>query len=546
MSLRRLSLLLVPTCAAWLGCGEAPPTEEVNPPGFTLDPREGTAVITNEDVLPGCGEPDAGSGPVDAGSGPVDAGTSVLVTADTRFHSSAGVTVVPQSLAGRDVEILIPNGVDFDRRTGTPVAGGLRFDNVPDGEYFLRSSRYYYLTRTRHFDLGVNRIGRPDAVYVPLAESPTSAELFNLAPWQYYTSISEQGTSLQLISADVDLYSTVSYSMEPGEGDTSYVDPYAFTFISTGYGAPVLDASKNDRIYVNQLNSVQAGTLPSGGPLAYQTLVRSAHLPSFSFTPDGTTSLPLAATLAPVTQKPFSLEWRLNEFTRWRSDSNPTGTLNYPSLSLVPAPFGYQDGWVGYQGELFNMWLPRGEDGVIARRLAYGNPYPSSWGVVGTATYSFRSAAPVFVGSRAHYPSGNIYVTDRLDHLVAGPIQPPVSPPRELRIDGVDAYVSRVVGSNQPVISWRPPVLGTPRHYTVSVIQLIDTYAVNPTLRFYVPGDRTQVRLPPNLLLPGTTYYVRVAADVSPHYEPARAPYVTAELLPAYSADTFSAVFTTP
>ena len=540
MFLRRLSLLLAPTCAAWLGCGEAaPPFEEVNPPEFTRDPREGAADISNEEMLPGCGE-------ADAGTGPVDAGTSVLVTADTRFHSSAGVTVVPQDMAGRDVEILIPNGVDFDRRTGTPVAGGLRFDNVPDGEYFLRSNRLFYLTRERRFDLGVNRIGRPDAVYVPMTESPASAALYNLAPWQYYTSTSQQGTALQLISADVDLYSTVSYSMEPAEGATSYVDPGAYAFISTGYGAPVLDASKNDRIYVNQLNSVVAGTLPSGGPLGYQTLLRSARLPSFSFTPDGTTPLPLAATLSPVPQTPFSLEWRLNEFTRWLPDSNPTGTLSTPSLSLVPAPFGYQSGWVGYQGELFNMWLPRGESGVITNRLAYGNPYPSNWGVVGSVTYSFRSAAPVYMGSRVHYPSGNIFITDRLDHLVAGPIQPPVSPPRDLRIDGVDAYVSRVVGSNQPVISWRPPVLGTPRHYTVSVIQLVSTYTANPTLRFYMPGDRTQVRLPPNLLLPGSTYYVRVAADTSPYYEPSRAPYVTAELLPAFSADTFSAVFTTP
>ncbi|WP_375743044.1 fibronectin type III domain-containing protein [Corallococcus interemptor] len=539
MSLRRLSLLLVPTCAAWLGCGDAaPPSEEVNPPEIAMDPREGTAVIANEDMLPGCGEPDAGTGPLDAG-------TSVLVTADSRFHSSAGVTVVPQSLAGRDLEILVPNGIAFDRYSGTPVAGGMRFDTVPEGEYFLRSGRNYYLTRERHFDLGVNRIGRPDAVYLSaFVDSPASVELFNLEPWQDYVSISEQGSSVQLSSADVDLFSALS--VWAPAGDTSIVDPYSSAYLNNGYGAPVLDASKGDRIYVNQLNSVQAGTLPSGGTLAYQSVVSSAHLPSFSFTPDGTTPLPLAATLQPVRQTPFSLEWRLSEFTRWRSDANPSGTLNYPSLSLVPAPFGYQDGWVGYQGELFNMWLPRGEDGVIASRLAYGNPYPSNWGVVGTAGYSFRAATPVVIGSRIHYPSGNIYVTDRLDRLIAGPIQPPVSPPRELRIDGVDAYVSRVVGTNQPVISWRPPVLGTARNYVVSVIQLISTYAANPTLRFYVPGDRTHVRLPPDLLLPGTTYYVRVMAEGSPNYEPSRAPYVTAELLPIITADTFSAAFTTP
>ncbi|RKH62985.1 hypothetical protein D7W81_21195 [Corallococcus aberystwythensis] len=532
-------MLLVPTCAAWLGCGEAPPYEEVNPPEFALDPREGTAVITHEDVLPGCGEPDAGSGPVDAG-------TSVLVTADTRFHSNAGVTVVPEDLTGRDVEILIPNGIGFDRRTGTPVAGGLRFDNVPDGEYFLRSNRYYYLTRERHFDLGVNRIGRPDAVYAPIGISPASVELFDLEPWQQYASVSAPGTSLQVISADVNMFGSLGYSMEPAAGDTSYVDPDAYASFSTGYGGPVLDASKGDRLYVNQLNAVQAGTLPSGGPLAYMTVRNSAHLPSFSFTPDGVTPMPLAATLAPVPQTPFSLEWRLNEFTRWRSDVNPTGALSYPSFSVVPVPFGYQHGWVGYQGEMLDMWLPRGENGVIAARLAYGNPYPSHWGAVGTAGYAFRSATSVAVGSRNHYPSGSIRVTDRLDHLIAGPIQPPISPPQGLRIDGVDAYVSRVVGTNRPVISWQPPALGTPRNYVVSVIQLISSSAALPTMRFYVPGDRTQVRLPPDLLLPGSIYYVRVTADASPEYAPLRAPFITGELLPLISADTFSAVFTTP
>ncbi|WP_338275196.1 hypothetical protein [Corallococcus caeni] len=539
MSFRRLSLLLVPACAAWLGCGEAPPSEEVNPPEIAMDPREGTAVISSDEFLPGCGE-------ADGGTGPVDAGTSVLVTADTRFHSSAGVTVVPQDLSGRDVEILIPNGIDFERRTGTPVAGGLRFDNVPDGEYFLRSNRFYYLTRERHFDLGVNRIGRPDAVYTSLNETPVSAELFNLEPWQQWASTAEQGSVVQVTSADVDAYNSFSPSVEIPVGATSIFDPDAYAFSSNGYGLAVLDQAKGDRLYVNQLNSVAVGTLPSGGTLAYQTVVSSAHLPSFSFTPDGTTALPLAATMTPVRQTPFSLEWRLNEFSRWRTDSNPTGTIGYASMSLLPIPFGYQHGWVGYQGELFNLWLPRGEDGVITNRFAYGNPYPSSWGVVGTISYSFRAPSPVIVGTRAHYPSGNVFITDRMDHLIAGPIQPGISPPRELRIDGVDAYVPRVVGTNQPVISWRAPAMRAPRNYVVSVLQLISTYTSTPSLRFYVPGDRTQVRLPPGLLLPGTSYYVRVTADDSPYYEPSRAPYVTAELLPAVSADTFSAVFTTP
>ncbi|WP_147444357.1 MULTISPECIES: fibronectin type III domain-containing protein [Corallococcus] len=546
MFLRRLSLLLVPTCAAWLACGEAEaPAGEVNPPDVLwTDPREGTASVADGDLLPGCGEPDAGTGEVDAGT----PDTSVLVTADSRFHTSTGVTVVPQDLSTRDLEILIPNpdGVGFERRSGTPVAGGMRFDDIPEGEFFVRSNHLHYLTRERRFDLGVNRVGRHDAVASSVSYSPAMADLTGLDPWQEYEHTGAPGSALQVVSGDVDLAASLDFSWMPPVGSTSYYDPEAFLTGFTGYPLPVLDPTKGDRVYVNQLNAVPSGTLPSGGPMAYTTVTSSQHLPAFAFTPDGTTAMPLFAALQPTAQNAFSMEWRLSEFTRWRADANPTSTLSASWFQVLPVPHGLQDGWVGYQGELLNLNLPRGETGVITRRLSFGNPYPASWGVLGLASYSFRSATPVVVGSRNHYPNGTISVIDRLDHLIAGPIQPRISPPQELRIDGLDAYEPRSVGSTQPVVSWQQPVLGTPRAYIVVLTRLTDSFNAQPTKRFYVPGNRNHLRLPASALEPGSTYYLRVTADGSPNYEPWRAPYVSSERLPLYSADTFSAAFTTP
>ncbi|RKH37795.1 fibronectin type III domain-containing protein [Corallococcus sicarius] len=507
------------------------------------DPREGTAVFTDEPLLPGCGEADGGT---DAGT--LD--TSVLVTADTRFHASNGtVTAVPKSLAGQDLELLIPqpNGIGFDRRTGTPVTGGMRFDNVPQGEYFLRLSRHYFLTRERRFDLGVNRVGRADAVHPPSVELPVQVDFSQLTPWQLYTGLTNPGSSLQVTSGDVDVLANLYfYSSEPPEGATSYssTDGYMENPITP---LPVLSAAKGDRLYVNQLSATTAGTTPSSGaPLTYAAVSKSLHMPAFDYTPDGASFLSLSGLMQQPPQTSFSLEWRLAEFTRWRTDANPSASLNYPAFSVVPAANGLQNGWVGYQGELLDMYLPRGEDGVLTRRLAFGNPYPSTWGVVGNASYSFRASSAVVVNGRTFYPSGSFYMTDRLDRLVAGPIQPDISPPREMRIDGVDAYVSRQVGANQPVVSWRPPVLGTPRAYVVTLVLLPTDNFVTVTTRFTVPGDRTQLRLPPDLLAPGSTYYLRVGADGSPNYEPWRAPYITAELLPSSRAETFSAAFTTP
>ncbi|RKG64248.1 hypothetical protein D7V80_27545 [Corallococcus sp. CA054B] len=502
------------------------------------DPREGTAVVGGDPLLPGCMDPDGGTA--------LD--TSVLVKADSRFHASDGtVTAVPQNLMGQDVEILIPRGLGFDRRVGTVVAGGLKFENVPHTEFYVRSGTSYFLTRERRFDLSVNRVGRADAVYPPPTGVPAQVNLQGLAPWQDYESISSKGSYFEFATGDVDVYGSLAGSVTPTTGDTSYVDPGAFFTNSTGYPMPALSATRGDRLYVNQLSVLTAGTTPSSGAaLTYSTITRSLRMPAFDYTPDGVSPLTLQGTLLEVPLTSVSLEWRLAEFTRWRKDVSPTAVPTYPSLQIMPVANGVQDGWVGYMGLLLDLYLPRGEDGVLTRRLSYGNPYPSTWGVVGTATYAFRAPTPTVVGIRSHFPSGLTYVTDHLDPLVAAPIQPSVSPPRELRIDGVDAYVSRQVGATQPVLTWRPPAMGTPQVYIVTVNQLMADLSPNPITRFFLPGNRTVFRLPPGFLQPGSTYFVRVTADASPHYEPWRAPNLSRELLPIQHSDTYSATFTTP
>jgi hypothetical protein len=538
MSWRRLSLLLVPACAAWLGCAGEPETSGTPGP-LTEDPREGTAVVVDDPLLPGCMDPDAGTAPLDR---------SVVVTADTRFHASDGtVTRVPQDLSGEDVEVLIPRGLGLDRRAGTVVAGGLRFDDVPHTEFYVRFGRSYFLTRERGFDLGRNRVGRADAVYPPSAEVTLPVDLQGLFPWQDFESYSSPGTTLELSSGDVDVYGTLYPWQYPLAGDTAYVDPQSGFSSVTGNALPALSAAKGDRLYVNQLSVLSAGTTPSSGaPLTYATLTRSLLLTSFDPPSGGTSPLSVRGTLLPVPSTSLAFEWRLSEFTRWRADANPTAALYYPVFQVTPAANGLQDGWVGYQGLLLDLYLPKGEDGVLTRRLPYGNPYPSTWGVLGSANYAFRAPTPTVVGIRSHYPTGSVHVMDQVDRFVAGPIQPAVSPPRELRIDGVDASVPRQVGAVQPVLSWRPPTLGTARAYVVTLYQLMGDYSPNPTTRFFLPADRTQLRLPAGVLVPGATYYVRVRAEASPNYEPWREPYVSAERLPIISAEAFSAVFTVP
>lgn len=513
MSLRRLSLLLVPTCATWLGCAEPEPTVRAELPAEN----------------PEC-----------------PASSAVLVKADTRFHSGARVTAVPQDLSGRDLELLILQGSGFERRAPVAVSGGsVCFRDVPEGaDYYLRSDTTYYLGHTRRFDLSVNRNGRPDTVISQALQTPVRLDLTGLQPWRAHET-SAEGSLLEVVSGEVAWTAGLTFpAAQPAAGSTQMQGMEAQAWSLDGR-LPVLEGEKGDRLYVNQLDLVEDGTLPSGAPLKYRTVVGSLHAPAGSFTPDGDPALGLSGELKAVRQASFSPQWPLSAFTRWGPEVNPDAQAGEARFDVMPATFSLTAGRVGHQGGLFTLEVPGGEDGDIARRFTYGNPYPGSWGMVGSASYTFVSPTPVVVGKRIHRPSGSMLVMDRLSSLTAHAIVPGITPPRLLRIDGMDAATVRTVASTQPVVSWRSPFEGVPGSYQVEFIKLGAEATDSPTVSFFVTSDRQQVSPPPGALEAGSTYYVRVTADGS-SFTPWQAPGATAGVLPLYKAATFSAAFTTP
>ncbi|RYZ40809.1 MAG: hypothetical protein EOO71_14540 [Myxococcaceae bacterium] len=515
MSLRRLSLLLIPTCAVGLGCSEPE----------SLERR-----------VPSVEDPEC------------PASTSVFVTADTRFHSGAQVTAIPQDLSGRDLELLILRGNDYDRRSGRVVSKGLCFGDVgQDAEFYVRSGTAYYRSHARRFDLSVNRHGRPDAVASAVTETPARLDLTGLQPWQASASPSEPGSQLQVVSGEVEWVARLDFpTARPGAGVT--LTQGAEARASSQWGAlPVLDAAKGDRLYVNQLNEVPSGTLPSGAPLKYRTVVGSLHAPAASFTPNGDTALALSGALTEVEQASFTPEWILSAFTAHRAEAHPDAVIAQGRFDVLPVTYGLRAGRVGRQGELFTLEVPGDETGELTRRFTYGNPYPASWGIMGSASYTFLAPTSVVVGGQSWRPNASIVVMDRLSRMTADdPVVPGVSPPRLVRIDGAEAATVRSVSSTRPVVSWQSPQEGLPRAYQVEFIPLTADAATAPTVEFHVPSDTLSLTPPPGVLAAGATYYVRVTANGSPFFVPWQAPYTSADLLPIRTAGTFSAVFTTP
>ncbi|WP_164008766.1 hypothetical protein [Pyxidicoccus trucidator] len=540
MHLRHFSFLLVPACAAWLGCagGEPGTSPALNDGQSTVDNDlpVGDGTWMGEPLAEGCA-PDGGT----------SGGDAVLVKSTLYFHTAAGVAMRAEDRSGSPPEVLVPNGPTFTHIAGTAVDGGYQFVGVPSGPYYLRTGTTYIITDEREVDIGADRLGRADTTFTEWGETPVQLNLSNLAPWAQYQSTTQPGSSLQVASAQVDLYGGVDiFDVDP-VGQTSLLSTDSQVWGGTG-PIPVFEAAKGDRLYVNQLSPVDAGTLPDGGALAYSTVLRSMQMSPFNFTADGTTPLSINGTMQPVPLAEFPLEWRLPGYTARATEVHPAATPSIPSFYVMPATHGLQDGWVGYSGELLTLQLPRGAAYDFTRRLSYGNPFPSSWDLVGSAQYSFRTLQPLpNSGGTQVYLSGTLLSYDRLANLIASPVLPRVSPPRELTIDGVAASVPREVGSASPVIAWLPPTLGTPSAYRVSITWYPpgQTYGY-PHSRFYLPGSATQVRLPPGLLVPGGTHHLRVSALDVPGYDVERRPFSSLDSIPYAQADAISSFFTTP
>ncbi|WP_095960023.1 hypothetical protein [Corallococcus macrosporus] len=540
------SVLVGSTCVMTLvGCG-SPGQEGQEFTGSPAPNGPSSESPGSEPLGEGCS--DAGT-PDDAGT-PGDAGIpsdAVLVTNTTRFYTSEGTSERVEDMSARPPEIYVPHGSTFSLLLGSAVPGGWLFTGVPSGPYYLRTGSTYIVSNARHVDVGINKLGRPDTVYSEHYLTPLQLNLVNMAPWTNWSSASLPGSSLQLASAQVDLYGAVSLFDFIPDGETRILTHNAELWAGTG-NIPIFEASRGDRLYVSQHSQYPAGTAPDGTELGYSAVDRAVEVGAFDFTPDGVTPMPLAGVMQPTRRTEFPFEWRLPAYTAWALDAHPLATPSIPSFYAIPAAHGTNDGWIGYSGELLTLQLPRAASFNFTQRLQFGNPFPSTWGVVGLGSYSFRVLETVPDGSgRLVSLSGSISTSDEFNSLIASPLQPRVSPPRALAIDGVPASTQREVGAANPVISWLPPAQGSVNAYRLAFLRYnpeVNTLLTDGVL--YLPGSATQVRLPPGMLKPDSIYYLRLSAYDGPGYDIERDPFHTREALPMAHADAFSSLFTTP
>lgn len=427
----------------------------------------------------------------------------VTGTVVNRYFLESGQSIErPMDLSTTPVRALVWSGARWTTYPGTGGPdGSFTVSGVPPGPFVLGVGSSYVQTKARTLDFGTEIAGRADATPAAVSDQPDviNGSLQNLAP-------GDPGDLVVLADINANGW---GFAGPPPTGATS------FTFETSSWRGALVDGSNGDILHAYQTRTT--------GPHEQSVIIRHAAVSGIE-QHHGTTQV--SATLADVPlSESLTLEFRGSEFAAQAPAISPNyGTpevylslMTAPGASEVPAILNATSSqFLGAAPCLLCLSLSAPAD-VTLNSVAYGNPFPAAWGTTVTA---YEWAIPSYPpGSQNWWAPGAVAVTMPLAEALASPIRPGVSPVRDLRIAGQDAF-GTVVGTGLfPQISWNPPALGAPSAYKVRVWSAqpcAHRTAWGCTPDATVVTTETSIVMPPGVLTAGAQYQVVVTAEVSP------------------------------
>lgn len=508
-------------CIPWLACSSEP----------DLPPAPDGGVMEDAGS-------DAGTDPGDAGTDGGVGNTRVRVRRVLRYVTPGGVEEVPGDFALNPVELFVVEGETLVPVPGRPGAPGeYVFPNVPRAPCYVKVGRDYVLTEARDVDLGFDSSFRAGIEY-PDGGSTLHVNLWGLEPSFEPREPSAPYPELHFVSEEVG-YGHWPLVILYGAGRSEAVEYLPEQEL------PRFEQARGDRAWVTQLSPRVLGRRPDGSTQHYLTATRALHLPPFSH--DGTAPLRIEGGLQELAMSELWLDWRTTEFASAAAQVHPAATPGTNSFRLYRMPAAPDPAWNSFF-QLLRLSAPRGSLYDVFGTLQYGNPMASQESVAGLAVTSFNltlepSETPPLV------VTATVSHSARASQLAAGPIRPDVLPPRDLTVDGLEAYSARTLTAGSHMVSWQPPSQGTPDAY---VLRLMFPFRDGEFLvpiteaRFFVDGGTTSVRLPPGLMQPGQRYYLVLEAVRSEGYAVSDRPLALFNRLPISRAQTLSGLLSVP
>jgi hypothetical protein len=213
------------------------------------------------------------------------------------------------------------------------------------------------------------------------------------------------------------------------------------------------------------------------------------------------------------------------------------------------------DTTAGGSGEVLSLTVPEGTTDVRLDGVTTGDSFPAEWSSLAVVSVSFPVPLELAGAMAPLVTSPGFSMADRAERLLGPPLRPLLSPPRELRIEGVTATGPLAQVGTTPTLSWQAPAVvpaaasgdaGAPAMgpvmYEISLRKLeAGPESISEIFVATLTTEDTSLHLPPELLSPGPWYRVLVNATVTVR---SRLGAPMLRVLPQYEAATVSAPFT--
>lgn len=483
--------------------------------------------------------PSDGGAVGDAAADQAPPGVVTVTGTRTKTHiaESGKLTERAVDLSSATLEALVPDGTGsgFTVLAGTGKSDGTF--SIPgvslSAPYYLHyynaadfTAHQYFLTSAASVDLGEYSGQRSGVV--------TGASGTALA-WDSVGALDAWGATDQLLyySSEVGLY-LVGASPAAGSVALNLTQSFA--------NQPLLSSAQADKLYVLQLHeSALSGTE------TFQAASRVLELPALDLS--SATSTTVSGTSASFSAPPMrtaSFELRRSQFAALNGDLGTIGSVTLGHALYVSAILGGESlayGFYTNSADLLSYASSASSD-VTLTKLSFGNPFSSSYGLIGDARTNFTLSYKVPGATVGLNVTATVSRAEALASFTSGPIVPNLGPVQGLQINGQSAYSIATPVGTQPVLSWSAPALGTASGYLVGIQRLYLREGTTRTVQAQVAQiqtESTRLVVPPGLLKSGEQYVFRVTSFARPNYAVSR-PYRLS--CPTSSAATLTAMVT--
>lgn len=491
---------------------------------FVFPPEEGTDAATT---------PDARNTGPDAPAPDVSD-----VTGNVVVHFSTDTGVVDQGLDLTSTDIVayaeLGDG-GFATVNGTGNAdGSFVVRAVPNGPFQLRVGTTVLVHPPRSVVVDYYAAGRPDATFEYVGADLGAVHVDNVAPWQpwYPYNIGE----LMILSSNAASTGLLAFKPDPPPGATS-IDVINAE-LTLDYAA--IDSTRGDRATLVQWN-----TRNDAGSIGTESLfVRAMDLPNPMF--GMYQSFTIAGTLQPVpASQTISTAWDSPGFLVYAPRLAPGGATATRGMGVVAAANAQPPGvslpvFIAnrrrtYGSLLVNLIADANDTGTPST-LSFGNPFPS-WSLWAYAAFDVTptlTAPDIEGGTYSTKPKAGFTRFTPLASFGASPLEPMLTPPGDVRIDGADALGALPPVGATPTFTWTAamsldPAFGGGRLTYVVTLQPMTS---DPDVSSYLfSTGETHLVVPPGRLQQGVSYYATVEALASPGSDPANPAYDTATVV---------------